>query len=271
MVFEKFLNGFLPIYKRILRISVRRRSIIISMIVQPILWMVVLGKTFDNILGGSPFGAEYDYLTYLACGVITMTVLFSSLFGGMTLLFDKEFGMMKEFLVAPIPRSTIPLGNGAGIATRSLFQAILVLLLGLAIGAKFELSLYKILPMLFAIILVSLGLFGLTAAIAAKIESFEGFQGVMQLTAMPLFFVSGAIYPIVFLPQGLQEFAKYSPITHVVSIIRYYLIGEKAANFDVLWGSSHANIGLFLSFVYLGFFAVILLSLACWAFKKQTI
>jgi ABC-2 type transport system permease protein len=271
MVFERFLNGFLPTYKRILIISVRRRSIIISMIVQPILWMVVLGKTFDNILGGSPFGAEYDYLTYLACGVITMTVLFSSLFGGMTLLFDKEFGMMKEFLVAPIPRSTIPLGNGAGIATRSLFQAILVLLLGVAVGAKFNLNLYEILPMFFAIILVSLGFFSLTAALVTKIESIEGFQGVMQLTAMPLFFVSGAIYPIVFLPQGLQEFAKYSPITHVVSIIRYYLIGEKAANFDVLWGSSHANIGLFLSFVYLFFFAIALLFLACWAFKKQTI
>lgn len=232
-----FVRAVTTLYWRRIRLSFRNRAMMFVRLFQPLFWLVVLGTTFNNMFAaarGLPL--QVDYLSFMAVGVMTMTVVFTSLFAGMSLVWDREFGVLKEFLAAPIPRPSIPVGNALAAATEGILQSLIILGLSLPVGARLLLTPSSLLVYIAVSFLLSVTLYGIAASVASRLTTTQSFMAVMNLLAMPLFFISGAIYPIQFLPSGLREFAVVSPVTHAVAVIRYHMLGPASSNLDAVWG-----------------------------------
>lgn len=230
----------LTIYWRDMLRYVRFRALLLSSLVQPALWLAFFGiaisSSFDAIgalIPPVPGVLSVGYLTYMCAGVIAMTTLFTSLFGGMSLLFDKNWGLLREVMAAPMSRSNIVLGTGLSGITKSCIQAVIILAFGLLLGVKFFAG-YSIPQIVVALagifIFVSvfaLGFIFLSAAIAITMESPEGMQGIMTLLTLPIFFASNALYPAQAFPPVLQAVALVNPLTLMVTGIRYFAIGPQ--------------------------------------------
>jgi ABC-2 type transport system permease protein len=170
-------------------------------------------------------------------GIIVQTLLFSGVFWGIQILFDKRFGFLKELLVAPITRVKILLGNALGGATISMLQAVLVLVISTALGFRpYNWLLLPLAFILMAILSVTLTSFG--AGIASMVEDFQGFQGINNFLIFPLFFLSSALYPLTNAPDWLRFLAAINPLTYSVDALRRVLIGQ-----------SHFSIGLDLAVI----------------------
>ena len=193
-------TGFLTIYWRDMLRFVRFRTLLFSSLVQPALWLAFFGiamsNNFDRLtatLPALPGVRSVNYLTFIGAGVIAMTTLFTSLFGGTVLLFDKNWGLMRETLSSPIPRIHIIIGIGLSGMTKSFIQASVILGFGLLLGVQFfeGYSLMQLLVSLLGIMIFvgifSLGFLFLSAAIAISMESPEGLQAVITLLTMPFF------------------------------------------------------------------------------------
>lgn len=230
----------LTIYWRDMLRYVRFRALLLSSLVQPALWLAFFGiamsSSFD-IIGAQippvPGIPNVGYLTYMCAGVISMTTLFTSLFGGMSLLFDKNWGLLREVMAAPMSRANIVLGTGLSGVTKSIIQAVIILVFGLLLGVQFF-SGYGPLEIVIAIAgilafvsIFALGFVFLSAAIAITMESPEGMQGIMTLLTMPIFFASNALYPAAAFPPALQAAAVVNPLTYMVTGIRYFAIGPE--------------------------------------------
>lgn len=258
----------LTIYWRDMLRYVRFRALLFSSLVQPALWLAFFGiaisSSFDALgaqIPPVPGVPTVGYLTYMCAGVIAMTTLFTSLFGGMSLLFDKNWGLLREVMAAPMSRSNIVLGTGLSGITKSCIQAVIILVFGLLLGVKFFAG-YSALQTGVAIggILVfvsvfALGFVFLSAAIAISMESPEGMQGIMTLLTMPIFFASNALYPVQAFPPVLQTLAAVNPLTQVVIGIRYFAIGPEFQAIGQTF--SYSLTGLAISFGILCIFAAV--------------
>ena len=204
----------------------RAKSRIIGSLMMPLFFLLFMGTGFRRAsLPNMPAGV--DYLTFLVPGVIGMTLLFSSVFGGMQVLWDKEFGFLKEIMVTPVSRLSIVLGRMAGGSTVALVQALLILILsmwrgfrvagpgGLAVGFGF-------------MVLTSFTFIGLGLAFASRLKDMHGFQIIMNFVVFPLFFLSGALYPVQGLPSVLKPLVYLDPLTYGVDGIRGALVGASA-------------------------------------------
>jgi ABC-2 type transport system permease protein len=259
---------FLTIYWRDMLRYTRFRALLFSSLVQPALWLAFFGIAMSsnfNAIGAQipavPGVPTVGYLTYMCAGVIAMTTLFTSLFGGMSLLFDKNWGLLREVMAAPMSRSNIVLGTGLSGITKSCIQAVIILVFGLLLGVQFFAG-YSALHTLVALagILVfvavfALGFVFLSAAIAISMESPEGMQGVMTLLTMPIFFASNALYPVQAFPPVLQALAIVNPLTHVVAGIRYFAIGPEFSAIGQTFSYSVADLAI--SFGVLCLFAAL--------------
>ncbi len=212
-------------YREIKRF-LRAKSRIIGSIIQPIFWMIFFGLGWSSAfkVGGRALTFNgVGYLEYLIPGVVMMTVFFSGFFSGITVLFDREFGYLKEILASPAPRWASLFGRAAGSTTISLIQGILILLVGYPLAPGMMLS--NIHFVILAAILVSLSFTGLGITLAMKIRSHEGFQLIVNLLGMPILFVSGVFYPIDTMPTWMKMLAYINPLTYAVDISRYALTG----------------------------------------------
>ncbi len=168
----------------------------------------------------------------MGAGVIAMTTLFTSIYGGFVLLFDKNWGLMREIMASPLPRRDIVIGIAGSGVTKSWIQTTVVILFGLLLGVHFftgQSPLRTVVSfggIFLFVALFSAGFVFLSAALALSMDSPEGFQGITTLLTMPLFFVSNALYPITGLPQILQDIAVVNPLSHLVRGIRYFAIGD---------------------------------------------
>jgi ABC-2 type transport system permease protein len=273
---------FLTIYWRDMLRYVRFRALLFSSLVQPALWLAFFGIAMSsnfNAIGGmippTPGVPTIGYLTYMCAGVIAMTTLFTSLFGGMSLLFDKNWGLLREVMAAPMSRSNIVLGTGLSGITKSCIQAVIILVFGLLLGVKFFAG-YTPLHIVIAIagifIFVSvfaLGFIFLSSAIAISMESPEGMQGVMTLLTMPIFFASNALYPAQAFPPVLQAVAVVNPLTHLVTGIRYFAIGPTFSAIGQTFSYSVADIAV--SFGVLCLFAAITFVLALYRVRTARV
>lgn len=270
-----FLKAIKAIYLRRIKLTFRNKPLIFVRIFQPLFWLLVLGTTFNNMFSKAKvFPLSIDYLSFMTIGILIMTIVFSSLFAGMSLVWDREFGILKEFLVAPIPRSVIPIGNALAAATEGIIQSLIIIPLAILIGSKLNLNFLSLMVYLFVAFLLSMILYGIAASIASKLTNTQGFMAIMNLLTMPLFFISGAIYPVQFLPIGLQEFAILSPVTHAVALIRYFMFGYSSSGLDVLWskiGFTPEWLEIHLSLIYLIIFAFITITISSLLFRKVTI
>jgi ABC-2 type transport system permease protein len=204
-----------------------------------------------------------------------MTTLFTSLFGGTVLLFDKNWGLMRETLSSPLPRIHIIIGIGLSSVTKSFIQATVIMVFGLLLGVKFfeGYTVTEVLVSLFGILLFigtfSLGFLFLSAAIAITMESPEGMQAVITLLTMPFFFTSNALYPSTSFPPFLQALSTINPLTHLVSGIRYFAIGSDFSSIGIRYTYTQGE--AITSFLALLAFAAIMFLIARWRFTKVTV
>jgi ABC-2 type transport system permease protein len=198
----------------------RARSRIIGALGQPLLFLVALGFGFGQVYRRA---GEGNYIQYLAPGIIMMSVLFTAIFSGIDLIWDRQFGFLKETMVAPVPRWQIMLGKTLGGATVASFQGLIVFVLTMIVGFRFHDPLLLPLAALF-VILVAIIFTSLGVAVASRIEDMQGFQLIMNFLVMPIFFLSGALFPLQGLPAVMKYVVRADPLAYGVDGLRGTLI-----------------------------------------------
>jgi len=274
--------GFTTIYWRDMIRFVRFKTLLVSSLLQPALWLAFFGiamsSSFDALVAGIPAipgVPQVGYLTFMAAGIIAMTTLFTSLFGGIVILFDKNWGLMREILASPMNRNHIIFGIGLSGVTKSFIQAIVIMVFGILIGAAFFAG-FSAIQVIIGIIgilafvgMFALGFLFLSAAIAISMESPEGLQGVTTLLTMPIFFASNALYPIDSFPEALKIIAVFNPMTMLVTGIRYFTIGPEFMAMGKYYHYTPSVV--VLSYLGLIIFTVLMFTLALWRFKKAVV
>ena len=229
----------------------RSRSRLIGSLGQPLLFLIALGYGFGPIFQKAGQG---NYLEFLAPGIIAMTVLFTSIFSGIELIWDRQFGFLKETLVAPTSRLQIMIGRTLGGATVATMQGIIVFFISIIAG--FRPTNLALLPVAFvAMILVALLFTTLGTAIASLLEDMQGFQMIMNFLVMPLFFLSGALFPLAGLPEAIVFIASINPLAYGVDALRGALIGT-------------AHFGLGIDFIVLAGITAVFLAIGSYLFSK---
>jgi len=215
------MNAIYVMWIRQLKRYSRSRARIIGSLGQPLLFLLGLGFGFGSIYQRAGQG---NYIQFLAPGVVAMTVLFSSVFSGIELIWDRQFGFLKETLVAPVPRLTIMIGRTLGGATVAVLQGLIVVVICLLTG--FRVRSVAALPMMLVYMILTAILFtAFGTAVASLLSDFQGFQLVMNFLVMPMFFLSGALFPLTNVPKLLEIVATCNPLSYGVDGLRLSLIG----------------------------------------------
>lgn len=244
------LNTIYILWLRQLKRYIRSKTRIIGSLGQPILFLVALGFGFGPIFQKANGG---NYMNFLAPGVIAQSILFMSVFSGIEVIWDRQFGFLKETLVAPVSRLEIMLGRTLGGATIAIAQGLIVLGLSMLVGFRFDplaLPLALVFMALTALLFTALGV-----AIASVLEDMHGFQLIMNFLVMPLFFLSGALFPLQGLPGPFKIITSLDPLTYGVDALR-----------GTLAGSSHFGLGV--DFLVLSFISAVLLGIGAYLFSK---
>ena len=229
----------------------RSKSRIIGSLGQPVLFLVALGFGFGPIYAKAGGG---NYMQFLAPGIIAMSILFTAIFAGIEVIWDKQFGFLKETLVAPVSRIKIMLGRTLGGATVATIQGIIVFIITLFIGFR-PVSVLMAIFSFVIMFLIAMLFTALGTAIASRLEDMQGFQLIMNFLVMPLFFLSGALFPIDSLPNTFEAIVRIDPLSYGVDALR-----------GVLSNSAHFGLGLDLS--VLVSFVVIITIIGAWQFTK---
>jgi ABC-2 type transport system permease protein len=209
------------LWLRELKRYVRSRAQIVASLGQPLLYLLALGFGLGPIFQKSGNGS---YIQFVAPGVIGMTVLFSSVFSGIALLWDRQFGFLKETLVAPVSRFQIMIGRTLGGATVAVLQGLLVVIVCLLAGFR-PVHLQAVPFALLVMLLIALVFAALGTAIGSVLQDMQGFQLIMNFLVMPIFFLSGALYPLTNLPKVMSLLAGVDPLSYGVDALRGTLIG----------------------------------------------
>jgi ABC-2 type transport system permease protein len=200
----------------------RSKPRLIGSFAQPLLFLIAFGFGFNPVFEKAGHG---DYIQFLVPGVIAMSLLFTSMFTGIEVVWDRKFGFLKETLVAPVSRLKIMIGRTLGGATISVIQGAFVFLLTLLIGFRIEPAASIPLALVF-MALTSLFLTAFGTAIASKIDDMQAFPMIMNFIIMPMFFLSGALFPIDGLPPMMKTLVLLNPLTYAVDGLRGCLTGE---------------------------------------------
>lgn len=212
----------------------RSRSRIVGSLGQPLLFMVALGFGFGPIFQKAGAG---NYMEFLAPGIIAQGILFTAMFSGTEIIWDRQFGFLKETLVAPVSRLDIMIGRTLGGATIATMQGVIIFFLSLLVGFKPE-NIFSIVSSLAVMFLMSLLFTALGTAIASTLDDFQGFQLIMSFLVMPMFFLSGALFPLDNLPPAIDTISHINPLTYGVDGLRATLTGvshfSMATDFFVL-------------------------------------
>ncbi|MGA2783671.1 MAG: ABC transporter permease [Candidatus Bathyarchaeia archaeon] len=243
------LEGFYALWYREIKVFTREKSRVVSSLVTPLLWMVVFGGG----LGSAVSVSGMNYQVFIFPGILTMTILFSSVFFGLYIVWDKKIDFFKEVLVAPLSRTTIFAGKMMGGSIDALLQGSAMLLFGIVLGVK-----YSVMSVLLAFVfmfVLAAGLVSLGLILGSNMESVEGFQLVISFLVFPMFFFSGALFPIDNLPHYLLVFTLIDPVTYAVDGLR-----------GVLLGTAQLPVGV--DFMILAGFAVVLIGVGTWCFKR---
>jgi ABC-2 type transport system permease protein len=239
------------LWLRELKRYTRSRAQIIASLGQPLLYLLVLGFGLGPVFQKAGNGS---YLQFMAPGVIGMTVLFSSVFSGIALLWDRQFGFLKETLVAPVPRLQIMIGRTCGAATTAMIQGLMVTAVTLMAGFR-PVSLRMVPLAVLFLALVAVVFSGLGTAIGSSMKDMQAFPLVMNFLMLPIFFLSGALFPLTNLPKALSIVTSLDPLAYGVDGLRAALIAQ-------------SHFGAALDLVVLCGVAVVLLGLGAWRFSK---
>jgi ABC-2 type transport system permease protein len=204
---------------------------LLTRMVQPALWLLVFGQVFTRTRAIPTGGLRY--LDFMAPGILAQSVLFGAIFYGISLIWERDLGIIHKFLVSPAPRSALVLGRSVSSAIRGFCQAIVVYLLSFLLGVRLRLEFPAILGVL-AVVSLGAATFSTFSLIAACIvKSRERFMGIGQVLTMPLFFASNAIYPLSMMPAWLRALSSVNPLTYQVDALRYLMIQEGHIEFGL--------------------------------------
>ena len=198
---------------------IRERSRLFSSIARPLLWLFIVGSGMSRLV---PSNAGVNYKQFIFPGIIGMTILFSSVFSSISIIWDKEFGFMKEILVAPVSRFSIVIGKALSGTIVSTVQAVIILALFPVLG--FKLGLLQIIAAVIICASLSFCISAFGIVLATFYDSYESFSVIMNFIIMPMFFLSGAMYPVKLLPELLRIMAKANPLTYGIDAIKHILL-----------------------------------------------
>ncbi|HVY65648.1 MAG TPA: ABC transporter permease [Gammaproteobacteria bacterium] len=218
------MNVIFALWLREVKRYLRSRPQMIASLGQPLLYLLVLGFGLGPVFQRAGQGS---YIQFVAPGVIGMGVLFTSIFSGIGLLWDRQFGFLKETLVAPVPRLQIMAGRTLGGATIAMLQGVLVLVVCLIAGFRPQ-SLVAIPEALVFLALIAIVFSALGTAIGSSLRDMQGFQLIMNFLVMPIFFLSGALFPLNGLPRALAVATRLDPLSYGIDGLRGALIGQPA-------------------------------------------
>ncbi len=237
----------------------KSRSGVLIRLIQPAIWIIVIGNTFA---GTQPLiesvGFEGQYIEFMAPGVIVLTAIFTSIFGGVNTLWDRRYGFMNKALTSPISRSSIALGKMLAISMIAALQASLIIGIALAIGVTFPNPL-MIAPIMAIVVLFSLGFSGISVTVAATAKSQETFWGIINFLGMPLFMLSPALFPLELLPDWLSTLARFNPVTYTVLLVREMMTGTIGGG----------GVSAFLSIGVVAAFVVAMILIASYVFTRD--
>lgn len=222
MVLGNELRAVFFLWKREMLRMRRSKSRMISQFGMPLLFFLILGTGLNGAFAVS--GAGTNYLEFMAPGIILMTILFGSFFSGMGILIDRQFGFLKETLIAPVSRPAIVIGKALGGATDALFKAAVMLAVTILLGVHINLLALPALAV--AVIIISISIVSIGMMFGSVMEDMQGFPIISNLVIMPLFFLSGALFPLESSPAILRTIAAFNPFTYAVETMRFALFGE---------------------------------------------
>ncbi|MEM7826840.1 MAG: ABC transporter permease [Candidatus Aenigmatarchaeota archaeon] len=232
----------------------RAKSRVIGSLAMPFFWLAIMGVGFNNMV---PNVGGTNYMTFMFPGILGMTLLFSSMFSGISVIIDRQFGFLKEILVAPISRLSIMLGKTLGGSTTAIINGLIMLVLAMLIGIQ-VISLVGIFLSLVFMFLISVSFVSLGVAIASRMSDMSGFQVIMNFFIMPMFFLSGALFPINQTPLWMQSLAYINPLFYGIDGLRGSLIGVSV--FSIL-----------IDFIVLSIFCAVLIFIGAYLFIKSEI
>ena len=213
------MNTIYIMWLRELKKYIRSKSRIVGSLGQPLLFLLALGYGLGSVFQKAGQG---NYINFLAPGIIGMGIIFTAIFSGIALIWDRQFGFLKETMVAPVSRFNIMLGRTLGGATIATIQGIVVCLLAIIVGFR-PYNWILILPAILIMFLVALLFTALGTGIASQLEDMQGFQLIMNFLVMPLFFLSGSLFPLTGLPTALSIVTKIDPLAYGIDALRILL------------------------------------------------
>ncbi len=273
MVEQFFRSIYVVAYREMLRF-VRERSRLISAFIMPLMFLVILGAGFNRLIGDISPGV--NFIQFLFPGILSMTVVMGSLFSALSIVWDREFGFLKEILVAPLNRTGIMFGKALGGALASSFRGILLIFCAPLIGLNINVLLVlKLIPI---ILLLSLTLSGVGFIIASRMRSQQGFQGVMQFVTFPIIFLSGVFFPLNSAPSWVQVLSKFNPMTYGVDALRQIFLQNANQSSTSLNEQINPTMGVEIfghittvweNILVVAIIGSIFMIIATWSFSKQ--
>jgi ABC-2 type transport system permease protein len=251
-------RGFYTLWLREIKRFYRDRTRLVTSFIQPLLWLIIFAAAFATRF---VLPANLNYQQVILPGIIGQTLLFTAMFMGINVIWDKEFGFMKEILVSPVSRFTIFLGKMVGDSTDALLQGIIVFAIGLALGIPIKpITFLYALPVM---LLVTFGLVSIGLVIASFMGNLEGFGAIQTFVNLPLFFLSGALFPLKggSLPSWLVDIAAWNPLTYGVDALRNVTLGSAWTPLQIqpLW----VDLGV------VALFDGIMIVIGTWAFTRM--
>ncbi|MFC2005753.1 ABC transporter permease [Chloroflexota bacterium] len=258
------LRGIYTIwYRDILRFWHDKMRMVGSMTF-PLLFLFVFGSGLNARMGF--LGPGIDFAQFMFPGIIGMTVLMSSFMAGVSVVWDREFGFLKEVLVAPISRASVAVGKALGSATVALLQGIIILLFAPLIGVS--VSIGTVLALLPLMLLLSTSTGSLGILLATRIRSMEAFQAVMQMLMFPMVFLSGVFFPLQGLPAWMNILVKINPVTYGIAPIRQVMLGASSDSPFAITVLGH-TMSLWDNITVMVVFGAVMILLAVWSFSNQ--
>ena len=267
--FRSELRAMKIVWRRELIRFANDRMRIVTSLVQPLLFLFVLGSGLQRLSSAGTHGV--DLKTFIYPGVLCISVMFTAMFSAASIVWDREFGFLREMMVAPVRRSSIVIGKALGGATVASFQGVIMICLAGAVHVPYDPVLIIGILAIQALLAFSITSFGLMVAV--RIKQMQSFMGVMQMIVMPMFFISGALFPLAGLPAWLAVLNRVDPLTYAVDPMRRLVFSHldispaarHALDPGLTWGSWHVPALLEVAMVAL--LGLALLSIAIWEFS----
>lgn len=222
------LKKLYALWLREFKVFLREKSRLVAAVFTPLLWLFVFGGGLGSSISNFSSNLNINYQEFIFPGIISMSVIFSSVFFGSYIIWDKKFDFLKSVMVAPVSRSTIFIGKTLGGMTTSIIQAFILLSIGLILGIHY--TPISIIIIIGVILLLSFALTSLGLTIGSFMDSLEGFQLIVSFVVFPLYFLSGALFPLKNIPIWLSILTSFDPATYAVEALRESMLGIPGRN-----------------------------------------